>query len=263
MKRSFVVIATLVVGMTVLAQAKAHITDEEKALRKAKFYEVQMKKNGGILTKPGSQKGNFSIFYDSDYQTEVFENIAKKLSKEFKISVVNRKCESIRLDAVDEIIGKYDTNLSLFITIDDKSNTTLLIAPENKWGILNIKPLINGAAKDRVAIRIEKEILRAFAILSGSFSSQFPNTILSAVTKTSDLDSINSSKLPPDIKSRIIPYLSSFGITPYKQANYRKACEEGWAPAPTNEYQKAIWDKVHAMPTAPLKIKPETKKVVQ
>ena len=28
-----------------------------------------------------------------------------------------------------------------------------------------------------------------------------------------------------------------------------------------NEYQKAIWDKVHAMPTAPIKIKPETKKV--
>ena len=41
---------------------------------------------------------------------------------------------------------------------------------------------------------------------------------------------------------------------------YRKACEEGWAPQPTNDVQKAIWDKVHAMPTEPLKIKPETKK---
>ena len=47
---------------------------------------------------------------------------------------------------------------------------------------------------------------------------------------------------------------------PGKRSVYRKACEEGWAPAPTNDVQKAIWDKVHAMPTEPIKIKPETKK---
>jgi len=27
---------------------------------------------------------------------------------------------------------------------------------------------------------------------------------------------------------------------------YRKACEEGWAPMPTNAIQKAIWDEVKA-----------------
>ena len=32
-------------------------------------------------------------------------------------------------------------------------------------------------------------------------------------------------------------------------------------PAPTNDVQKAIWDEIHAMPTEPIKIKPETKKV--
>ena len=61
---------------------------------------------------------------------------------------------------------------------------------------------------------------------------------------------------------RIFPLsLPYYGITPWYQTTYHKAVEEGWAPAPTNEYQKAIWDKVHAMPTAPIKIKPETKKV--
>ena len=55
-------------------------------------------------------------------------------------------------------------------------------------------------------------------------------------------------------------YLLSLGVKPYRLTTYRKACEEGWANPPTNDVQKAIWDKVHAMPTEPIKIKPETKK---
>jgi len=36
--------------------------------------------------------------------------------------------------------------------------------------------------------------------------------------------------------------------------------EEGWAPAPTNEYQKIVWDKVHAIPQKPMKIEFDPKK---
>ena len=50
------------------------------------------------------------------------------------------------------------------------------------------------------------------------------------------------------------------GVTVRATTNYKTACREGWAPAPTNDVQKAIWDKVHAMPTEPIKIKPEEKK---
>ena len=49
--------------------------------------------------------------------------------------------------------------------------------------------------------------------------------------------------------------LPELGVTPWKETTYKRACEEGWAPAPTNEYQKAVWDKVHAIPDQPLKIK--------
>ena len=41
---------------------------------------------------------------------------------------------------------------------------------------------------------------------------------------------------------------------------YKEACEEGWAPAPTNEIQKAIWDKVRATPKNPMKIEFDPKK---
>ena len=51
-----------------------------------------------------------------------------------------------------------------------------------------------------------------------------------------------------------------FGMRPYKRTTYLKACEEGWASPPADEYQKAIWDMVHALPSQPIKIKPETTK---
>jgi hypothetical protein len=31
-------------------------------------------------------------------------------------------------------------------------------------------------------------------------------------------------------------------------------CQEGWAPPPTNEYQRAIWNDVHKIPEKPMKI---------
>ena len=49
-------------------------------------------------------------------------------------------------------------------------------------------------------------------------------------------------------------HTSERGCQHGKRAVYRKACMDGWAPAPTNEYQKAIWDQVHAIPTKPIKI---------
>ena len=35
-------------------------------------------------------------------------------------------------------------------------------------------------------------------------------------------------------------------MIPYIESTYRKACREGWAPAPTNDVQKAIWEDINA-----------------
>ena len=62
-------------------------------------------------------------------------------------------------------------------------------------------------------------------------------------------------RVPMDKVQAIGAYLAAHGVTPLVTAHYRQACKQGWAPAPTNEYQKAIWDQVHEIPTEPLKIK--------
>ena len=76
-----------------------------------------------------------------------------------------------------------------------------------------------------------------------------------------ELDANNSLKPAPDGINAFMNNAAAYGMTPLTIASYRTACRNGWAPAPTNDIQKAIWDEIHAMPTEPLKIKPETKKV--
>ena len=74
------------------------------------------------------------------------------------------------------------------------------------------------------------------------------------------LDKNPDIQLPVDVLSRFRTYMEPLGVKPSILVPYRRACEEGWAPAPTNEYQKAIWDKVHAAPKNPMKIEFDPKK---
>ena len=54
--------------------------------------------------------------------------------------------------------------------------------------------------------------------------------------------------------------MRAYGVTPGNIETYETACCQGWAPTPTNDLQKAIWDKVHAIPATPMKIEFDPKK---
>ena len=41
---------------------------------------------------------------------------------------------------------------------------------------------------------------------------------------------------------------------------YKSACQEGWAPEPTNDVQRTIWKQVHAVPDKPITIEFDPKK---
>lgn len=60
--------------------------------------------------------------------------------------------------------------------------------------------------------------------------------------------------IPIDMANRYTAYLETLGVKPAHERTYRQACKEGWAPAPTNEIQQAIWNQVRQLPTNPIKI---------
>ena len=138
---------------------------------------------------------------------------------------------------------------------------SVLIAPEANWAIINIHALnVGSPTSDLLEFRVRKEMWRAFAYASGCADSNDGRSIVQKVSSLADLDSIKVQNLDPIQMQGLIHNLRLIGITPKHVAPYKTACLRGWAPAPTNEYQKAIWDKVHAAPKNPMKIEFDPKK---
>ena len=153
-------------------------------------------------------------------------------------------------------------DVTLFVIEDDKF-PILLCAPEERWVAVNVTRL----ACDKEAFfeaRVKKELSRGFAILCGAMNSQYPGSLMGGVGGVDDLDKHVDSQLPIDVLSRLPSYMKSLGVTPARYSTYRGACKQGWAPPPTNEYQKAIWEQVKADkergPTNPITIPPPNAK---
>ncbi len=230
-----------------------------RKIDRAKLQAAIYKRTGGKIKTPGVQKGRI-----------VYVNVQKRAPAEWlkQNAEIFAQTASISIDVEDGEFSfpspKLHGEASLFV-IDDEKMPSILHAPEQKWCVVNVAPLAKGAGEKTqfFAARVQKELTRGFSLLAGAQDSNYPDSLMGCVTDAEALDHFVDCRLPVDVLGRFAPYIAGYGVTPYVLVTYKKACEEGWAPAPTNDVQKAIWDKVHEMPSAPIKIKPEVKKVTE
>ena len=61
---------------------------------------------------------------------------------------------------------------------------------------------------------------------------------------------VQGNRLSPMSMKMIVANCNKRGIPTLRHGTYRSACEHGWAPAPTNDVQKAIWERVKAAKAA-------------
>ena len=211
---------------------------------------------GGQIARPGTLNGTITfVNSQSKAAEEILRGSVEFLAKKTNYSI--RLKEGAFCFPAVEKIGE----VSLFI-IDDVNLPTILSAPEDGWVAVNVARLNQGyGAKPAIfKARVQKELTRGFCILAGSQDSNYKDSLLGPVITPEDLDVHEDYRFPIDIQRRFKPYLEKWGVTPGVITTYRRACEEGWAPQPTNEMQQAIWDKVHAMPEKPIKIEFDPKK---
>ena len=223
----------------------------------------KLKAMGGTIMVPNSMKGHILV---ANMQMKV---PASELEKTVKQLIGMTRLDIRFMNVAGEVspsvankkVKELGANAVIFITDSDKCDVSLLCAPENGWSIIN-SSVVTKDAKNEIfaAARLRKELMRGFFAATGAMNSRYPGTIMNYIGKPSDLDKL-VEEIPVDMSMRTIDYLAKMGVTPVQYTTYQRAVQNGWAPAPTNAIQKAIWDKVHAMPTAPIKIKPETKKV--
>ena len=224
-------------------------------LDRAKVAENFNRRTGGLVSYPGAKRGKI-VFVNAQSKAPAdwLDEIAKFHARELKVDI---EVSTGTFQFPDtKVLG----NASLFV-IDDPKMPSILHAPEQKWTMINIAPLTegNGSKPAFFSARVKKELTRGLCLLAGTQTSNYPESLLGCVTKPSDLDKFADWELPVDIPERFLPYLAGFGIKPNELVTYRKACQEGWAPAPTNDYQKAIWEQVHSIPDKPITIEYDPK----
>lgn len=210
--------------------------------------EKLMKATGGRIVQPGTQKGE--IAYVNCQSAAKKEWLQESVDKFLKMSRLNVTLKEGKFELKNPtIVG----NLSVFI-VDDPSLPMTLIAPEARWGLVNVAPL----KTDKEAFfkaRVKKQLSRVMAMLCGGYKSNYPGNLTDAIVKVEELDTHMDDALPVDVLGRFLPYLAPYGVSPAVITTYRNACHQGWAPQPTNDYQKAVWDEIHAIPDKPIEIK--------
>lgn len=237
--------------------------DERKVVR-ANIEKMMMKKNGGYVIKPGSVKGRI-VFANcqSLIPAEKLALPAYAIHRYLKVNTSNTNYVPVNCHTASLAVKELNASAVVFVVQSD-DYPPMLVAPECKWALVNVSALnIDKPSRDILYSRLNKEIMRSVAYLCGGVNSTYKGSILSC-GNIKQLDSITSESLPPDVYSRMQEYLPNIEMSPAIVSTYLKACEEGWAPTPTNEYQKAIWEQVKADkergPTNPIKIPMPKKK---
>ena len=226
----------------------------KEALARAKY-----KINGGLVRKAGSAKGYFVLL--NAQKSVPCDNLKAALDvidMRVHIQMKTVQLDSLSIASIPNEMSKVGGNVGVAL-VDDPTLPALLSAPEEGWSLVNVARL-SDADKVKVAMRTRREILRAFALAGGAMYAAQGDFVLQPVRKPSDLDRLireDYGAAMAHIFPLALPY---YGVTPWHQATYKKACEEGWAPQPTNDVLKAIWDKANATPKTPMKIEFDPKK---
>lgn len=266
MKRLIICIVALASCATVFAADTAASTKAARpkgkgsgiplAVRKQMAQERFLKHYGGYVVKPGNH-GKIVYFNGQDrVPASVIEKQTSVMNQLMSVPV-----EIVPGDkrfSVKDAIGKRkaaEANAAIFFVDEPEISETMLVAPESGWAMVNLAALTSdGPDAAKLEKRVIRETWRTFAHLLGAADSVEPKCILHAVTSNADLDRMTSDCFCPEPLDKIVSHLKAIGIDSSARRTYRQACQEGWAPAPTNDYQKAIWNDVYKMPDKPITI---------
>lgn len=234
--------------------------EELEAKRAAKKLEI-VKRAGGYARKTDGQKGRIVFANNQDIVPLcVIENAAEKIGSAVKMAVDVVPCASGEFNrkAAGQLLKDAKANGVIYLSADE-GDEPVIVAPEGRWAKINVA-LLKG---DKADSRVQKEMVRAFIILCGGGTSDLGHPILDAISGVDQLDAVPYG-FPQDVIGRLERYMAQMGVTPYYQTTYRRACHLGWAPPPTNDVQRAIWEKIKAEkergPTKPITIPPPNAK---
>ena len=159
-----------------------------------------------------------------------------------------------------ETVNSDKTGAAVLI-IDDAALPFRIFSDESNWAILNLAFLHEGEPKPEVfETRVEKMLWRTLARALQVGSVANTPSVLQPFKTLKELDANTATRPSPEGYNAFIDNAKAYGIGTISIASYRDACHKGWAPYPTNEVQKAIWDEIRQLPSKPIKIEFDPKR---
>lgn len=225
-----------------------------------------------IAAKADEEYGGIIRVVPKDAGKFLFVNAQQKVAEAMISAPVERLAKDIGFDLqtvkgtapdpkkVPEALAALGAKGAVWI-VDDPQLPRLLAACEDGWAILNVAQLAKDVDDEKIRVRMIKEINRTFGFIHGATDPiMMPACALKPAVGLDGLDKLQCKELSPFTASKVSYYLTQAGYKRVNVGTYYDACEEGWAPKPTNAVQKAIWDKVHQLPTKPLTIQRESER---
>ena len=245
-----------VATLAVVAYSDAStLTPEERAARRKAGLEKRIAMSGGQIEKLVDGKVIRIIDAQSKAPRSCLDAVAASIKQTLQLTVEVVSGEAGKAYRPDEKVG---VAISL---VENSDDTTLVVAPEQAWAVVDVLALTKDAPSPEVlSERVQKEIWRGVAIALGASNSNIQPCLMRQINSLSDLDDVKTLVPCPEPFNAMLTTSTKLGLGRTYRTSYRKACKEGWAPAPTNDNQRVIWEEYHSKPTEPIRIKFDPKK---
>lgn len=218
--------------------------------------DPDMEAFGGYVRKPGSARGKV-VFLNAQKRipADRFAQAFAEIDFSTKAPCEVKNVASVTTASIKEETAALGAQVGVAL-VDTANDPALFGAPEERWAMVNVAKLaIDNPDPEKLARRTRLELLRAFALAGGcAFVGRGLIALRNDIQAPADLDRIRSESYGVEAINTFKRNLPRLGVRPWIVVSYEEACQEGWAPQPTNKYQKAVWDRVHAAPTKPIKI---------
>ena len=243
------------IALVGLSQAAESGKNSKEAIEKRKAAFVQ--RTGGFIKRPNTGKGKIVFVNTQDRIADAeFAQVAKGLSDHLRLDIQVVHAAPETLSTASASLKRENADVGVVIVSWEAADPSLLVLPDRRCAIVNVA----GFPDDKAVTLARKQTIRGFAAACGAMSSQSSVSLMGTFDNDKQLAAFPGENIPGDVVMRMKNYLQSRDVLSYQLVTYRTACQQGWAPAPTNDVQKAIWNEVHTLPKTPMKIEFDQKK---
>lgn len=127
--------------------------------------------------------------------------------------------------------------------IERENFPTLSVYPEDAISVVNVLPLLD-ADYPVFRRRLVKEFWRSLSLTLGGYACGGQlGSVMQPVFSLAELDEIRGFSIPPPQVGVINGTKPKLKLFNPNAVPYSRACREGWAPAPTNDVQRKIYER--------------------